>query len=83
MHSCNICESKHINFSGELIIFKKKIKLYSCINCQYTFTEKPYWLEKSYNQVINDTDVGLISRNLFNSNLVFSIIKYFGTAVFY
>lgn len=74
--SCKICKSKFIKHELDLKIFNKFVKLYSCNNCNYCFTEKPYWLEKSYSSVINSTDIGLLARNIFNSKLVSLIIKH-------
>ena len=77
MENCKVCNSKNISRRETLTFFKKEISLFSCNNCYFTFTEKPYWLDLSYSKVINDTDIGLLQRNIFNTEIVIAFLKHF------
>ncbi len=33
-------------------------------------TEDPYWHERAYSEAINDSDTGIMTRNLANSKIV-------------
>ena len=61
---CSICQniSKHI-FTGKLLN-KYDVKYYHCKECGFMQTEEPFWMEEAYDDAINDTDIGLLSRNI-------------------
>ncbi len=73
--NCNIC-----NHTSDLFltstIFKEKTKIsyYKCSNCGFIQTEEPYWLEKAYSSAITKSDIGLITRNIYNSNVLEKLI---------
>lgn len=61
------------------ILSKYDVAFFQCPGCRLLQTEEPYWLDESYVQAYNDTDTGLVSRNLLNRvrlepilNLLFS-----------
>ena len=67
---CRCCEN-HIAdkiFSGK--IFKKEVAYFECDECKYVQTEEPTWLEEAYTNSINDSDTGIMLRNLSNVPLV-------------
>ena len=74
--NCKICDSKVENFFKAKILGKYDIQYFRCGNCQYIFTEEPYWLEEAYKQAINIFDTGIIERNL-NLRKLVSILIYF------
>ena len=45
------------------ILGKYAVRYYQCSHCGFAQTEEPYWLDESYSDAINETDIGLISRN--------------------
>lgn len=77
---CAICSGdSSLKFEAE-VLFKHKVKYYKCENCGLMQTEKPYWLEEAYKKAITSTDIGLISRNISTSNIVFNlIVNHFDT----
>ncbi len=61
--NCKICGSKTEKVFRKKILFKYDIDYYHCTHCEFLQTEKPYWLEESYNSPINYSDTGIIMRN--------------------
>jgi hypothetical protein len=62
-----------------LIMRKHSISYFDCPNCGYVQTESPFWLDQAYENPINNTDTGLLTRNYQNSLLIyFSLILIFG-----
>jgi hypothetical protein len=74
--NCKICEGKVKNFFNAKVLGKYDVEYFRCDNCEYIFTEEPYWLEEAYKQVINIFDTGIIDRNL-NLRKLVSILIYF------
>jgi hypothetical protein len=60
---CKICGNKPDLFSEAVILFKYTVKYYKCTDCGFIQTEEPYWLEESYSEAINYSDIGLLKRN--------------------
>ena len=61
---CKICSANSVPFAVAQILNKYDIQYYSCERCGFVQTEKPYWLDEAYENVIAKSDIGLISRNL-------------------
>ena len=68
---CNENTDKRI-FSSK--IFQKEVDYFECKNCEYVFTEKPTWLNEAYSSSINDSDTGIMIRNLSNASLVLATL---------
>lgn len=65
---CRICESDaHYIFSGQVL--DETVRYHECSACHFVETEEPYWLDKAYTSAINDSDTGLVSRNLWSARL--------------
>lgn len=77
MMECKICGQNSKLLFEKKIINKYDIKYYQCQNCEYLFTESPYWLQEAYSSEISTQDFGLIYRNSYFTPIVRSIIKYF------
>jgi len=75
--SCSICSNKLDFFSHGNILNKYKVAYFRCNNCGLVQTESPFWLEEAYSQPINQSDVGLVNRNLTLANISKSIINTF------
>ena len=73
---CRICGSKCEVKHTALIMGKYKINYYLCNECNFLQAEEPYWLEESYANPINNTDTGLVSRNISLAKKT-SIILYY------
>ena len=59
-------------FSAELL--KKNIDYFECNKCGYVFTEDPTWLNEAYKNPINNSDTGIMLRNLSNTSLVMATL---------
>lgn len=62
--------------SAELL-GKYSIQYFRCKTCGYICTEAPYWLEEAYADAMNDSDVGLVSRNLTMAQVTRAVILAF------
>lgn len=61
---CRLCNTDCEEKYHSIILNKYKIGYYLCPKCKILQTENPYWLKEAYNKPINDTDIGLVSRNV-------------------
>ncbi len=74
---CKICKQNTDFFADAKILFKYNIKYFKCPNCSFIQTEEPYWLEESYKEAINFSDIGLLERNLKLLSPTINIISKF------
>ncbi len=49
-----------------------------CQKCRYVQTEQPYWLDRAYANSVNDSDTGILARNLTNVHIVLSTLFAMG-----
>jgi Methyltransferase domain len=68
--NCRLCQTLTEKSFEKVILKKYPVSYYSCPQCGYFQTEKPYWLEEAYSNVINDEDLGIFRRNFFLSNFL-------------
>ncbi|MGL6022546.1 MAG: class I SAM-dependent methyltransferase [Chitinophagaceae bacterium] len=61
---CKICNSKIEFLFTAKVLHKYKINYFCCPTCEFIQTQEPFWLKEAYNNVITNSDVGLLSRNL-------------------
>lgn len=62
---CRICKDNNLKkIFNHKILNKYDIDYFFCSNCSFIQTEKPFWLEESYENPINITDTGYYSRNI-------------------
>ena len=54
---------------------KYEINYYRCPHCGFVQTEEPYWLSEAYSNAITDSDIGLISRNIYLVSVMNTILK--------
>lgn len=73
---CRLCNNKANEKFDAKVLDKYNIKYYLCPNCNLLQTEEPYWLEEAYSNSINDTDVGLLNRNIQFAEKVKVLIYY-------
>jgi hypothetical protein len=60
------------------IIIDVAVRYFECPKCGYVQTERPYWLDRAYATAINDSDTGILVRNLSNANLVLATLWLLG-----
>lgn len=75
---CPISEKSMSPVFTETVLGKYQVTYYYCEESGLLKTEKPYWLDEAYQEAINDTDVGLVERNIKNSNLLPVILHLLG-----
>jgi len=73
---CKICKKSMNKFGKAVILNKYNIDYYKCNYCDFICTEEPYWLEEAYQESINITDTGIMSRNLYLSKMTTIIIEF-------
>jgi hypothetical protein len=71
--TCRVCsgEATYL-WHGKLLDLT--VRYFECLVCGYVQTESPYWLERAYSRAINDSDTGIMVRNLTNAQIVLSTL---------
>ena len=75
--NCKICNQNNQSIFSGNILNKHSIEYYHCSNCGFLQTEEPYWMEEAYDESINISDTGIISRNLGLSQISTIIINIY------
>ena len=73
--NCKICGNNSAPIFTKKVLAKYDVTYYKCNTCCFIQTEEPYWLNESYSNAINASDIGLISRNVVFSEIVTSLFK--------
>lgn len=74
---CKICSSEtELSFTHK-VLKKYDVKYFRCLDCNYLFTENPYWLEEAYNSSINLSDTGILRRNIYYSKAAAILIFFY------
>jgi len=71
---CKICQSESPKFASARILEKYDVDYFQCANCGFVQTEDPFWLEEAYSEPIANSDVGLVYRNTYLSNVTENLI---------
>jgi hypothetical protein len=74
---CKICNKDVVEYGSAIVLSEFKVRYFRCINCGFIFTESPYWLDDAYSNPINESDLGIIRRNIRLSYLTRTIITLF------
>lgn len=75
--SCRACgASAHYIFTGPVI--GETVRYYECASCHFVETEHPHWLDKAYASAINDSDTGLVGRNMHCARLTAATLLVMG-----
>ena len=75
---CRICSKEAPLFQTAIVLQKYSVSYFKCNFCGFMQTEEPYWLQESYAEVINRSDVGIVDRNIKLAKMTRSIIsRYF------
>ncbi len=72
--NCPICHSEMLHVFAAKILGKHSAAYFQCPECRIIKPENPTWLPESYTSAIAETDVGLVSRNLRNRDLLGAIL---------
>ena len=75
--NCRVCNNiTDRKFTGCLLNIQ--VDYFECPSCGYVQTESPHWLDRAYAEVINDSDTGIMVRNLANSKIVLATMFMLG-----
>jgi len=73
--SCKICESTLQFIFQANVLSKYPVSYWQCTQCGFVQTDEPFWLDEAYGSAISSADVGLVSRNMGNADLLECIIN--------
>jgi len=73
---CKICAAQTPKVFSARVMNKYDVEYFRCNNCEYLFTENPYWLDEAYERASNISDTGIISRNQ-HFTILLSPVIYF------
>lgn len=74
---CNICKHTTTSFAQAQILDKYTIHYFRCNHCKFIQTEDPYWLKEAYTRAINESDIGLVNRNILFSGITKAVLLFF------
>jgi len=77
---CRLCSEiiSEAIFSATLL--GKVVRYFDCSICGYVQTEQPTWLKEAYAETMNDSDTGVMSRNIANTSLTLATLALMGQA---
>jgi hypothetical protein len=61
-------------FSTTKLRGRYQASFFRCESCGFIQTEEPYWLDIAYSDAINDSDVGLVGRNIMLATITQAVI---------
>lgn len=73
--NCKICNSETSSLGQAKVLGKYTASYRYCGKCAFVFVAEPFWLSESYQNPINRTDLGTISRMEVNSLATKSVIE--------
>lgn len=71
---CKICGDVRLRFGDAVLMGHRPVVYYRCGSCGFVQTEAPDWLDEAYSDVIHETDIGHVSRNLSLARATVSVI---------
>ena len=74
MSKCRCCFGSLTTKLFSAMLLGKEVSYFSCDKCKYVQTEEPTWLTEAYESTINNSDTGIMSRNLSNISLVLATL---------
>lgn len=74
---CKICAGESVYLFDKKVLSKYDVKYFRCTRCEFIQTEKVFWFDEAYNNIITSLDLGLINRNLHIYPIVGAIISKF------
>jgi hypothetical protein len=73
--NCKVCGEPSALFEETDVLRKYRVQYFQCGRCGFIQTETPYWLEEAYSSAIAKQDVGIMHRNLVNSEIVSAVLN--------
>lgn len=75
--NCHICGTESPLWEKARILKKYEVSYFLCPNCGFVQTEKPYWLDEAYSDIIDAEDIGILARNNANAEMVGCLLAAF------
>lgn len=72
---CKVCDGESVSFGEADVLKKYRVHYFRCEECGFIQTEAPYWLKEAYSSAIAGQDVGIMHRNLMNSELTSAVLN--------
>jgi hypothetical protein len=64
MTACKICSSSTTALGTATVLDRHEANFVRCAVCGFVSVVEPTWLDEAYGQPINETDIGLLDRNV-------------------
>lgn len=75
---CKICHNPAFPAFNTLILDRFDETLYKCPHCGFLSVDNAHWLNLAYEKAINESDTGIVSRNLY----LYKIVTCMATLIF-
>ncbi|HZB87417.1 MAG TPA: class I SAM-dependent methyltransferase [Terracidiphilus sp.] len=72
---CKLCSAASAYFGRATILLKYDVQYFRCSSCSFVQTEEPYWLAEAYSDAIASLDVGIMQRNVHNTEVTGAMIS--------
>ena len=73
---CRVCKMEVQELFSTVLLQKYPTQYFQCLNCGYVQTEEPFWLPEAYENPINNSDTGMMMRNLWHRNIAATLIYF-------
>jgi len=77
---CRLCSETIPEAIFSAVLLGKVVRYFDCSICGYVQTEQPTWLMEAYAETMNDSDTGVMSRNIANASLTLATLALMGQA---
>lgn len=74
--NCNVCGTRMNPLEEVIILNSYSSVIFHCPSCDYMKFPNPTWLNEAYSDVIAQTDIGLVARNLYVARKLSSLFFY-------
>lgn len=74
---CKLCKKDALYLWEGVVLSHHVVKYFFCSDCEFLFTEEPFWLNEAYSAPIVAVDTGLLMRNNLFIKKVSAIIHFF------
>jgi hypothetical protein len=71
---CSVCSSPVRHAFTAKVLSRHAVSYFSCPECGFLQTEKPYWLDEAYRHTLNSEDTSVLQRNWYYADVVSSVI---------
>jgi len=75
---CRLCSETISESIFSATLLGKVVSYFDCSVCGYVQTEQPTWLKEAYAETMNDSDTGVMSRNIANTSLTLATLALMG-----